>query len=83
MDGFDNGKNVLKISLFLIPLDEIREKAQLLLDDPGMILNLRLRNAEKAQCSQPILRFCRRMGVEGFPEFKMHVAGAERPGPGI
>ncbi|MEA5015461.1 MAG: MurR/RpiR family transcriptional regulator [Candidatus Limiplasma sp.] len=74
----------MTISRFLVPSLTKSEKkaAQLLLDDPGMILNLTLAEyAQKAQCSPAsILRFCRRLGVDGFPEFKMHVLLALKDG---
>lgn len=77
MESYENVKNILIKNRFLIPSLSKSEKkaAKLLESDPGGIVNLTLADyAERADCSQAsILRFCRRLGVDGFPEFKMQI----------
>lgn len=77
MENNENVKNILIKNRFLIPSLPKSEKkaAELLLNVPTGIVNMTLAEcAERADCSQAsILRFCRRLGVEGFPEFRMQI----------
>ncbi len=77
MENGENVKNILIKNRFLIPSLSKSEKkaAKLLLDNPAGVVNLTLTEyAERADCSQAsILRFCKRLGVDGFPEFKMQI----------
>lgn len=77
MDNNTSVKNILIKGRFLIPSLPKSEKkaAKLLLNDPAGIVNITLAEyAERADCSQAsILRFCKKLGVEGYPELKMQV----------
>lgn len=73
----ENGKDIMIKIRFLEPTLSKSEKkaAKIIIDFPNEIINMTLAEyAERAGCSEAsLIRFCRRLGVSGFPGLKMQL----------
>jgi RpiR family transcriptional regulator, carbohydrate utilization regulator len=82
MDEIKNGAVIgndlfVRIRFIKPSLTKVEKKiADYILDNPVEILNMNLAElAEEIHCSQAsTLRFCRRLGIDGFPKLKLHLS---------